>query len=135
MKSPKARLEIQGTLCSGLGEGAQFTQLAWAAREFRDKLGFAPYPGTLNLMLAGKAWAEARSRLQRSAGIAIVPPSGYCAAKCFAVTVNERIAGAVVLPEVGNYPADKCEILAAVGLRQALDLRDGDTVRLRVEVE
>lgn len=134
MKPSKARLEIEGTLVSGLGEGAQFTQLPWAAREFREKLGFAPYPGTLNLTLSGEAWADARSRLQRAAGIAIVPPSGYCAAKCFAVTVNERIEGAVVLPEVGNYPSDKCEILAAVGLRQALDLRDGDRVRLWVEV-
>lgn len=128
-------IEVEGRLCSGLGEGARFTQLTWAAREFREKLGFAPYPGTLNLMLSGEAWAAARSRLQRSAGIAIVPPSGFCAAKCFPVTVNGRIGGAVVLPEVGNYPADKCEILAAVGLRQALDLRDGDAVRLRLEIE
>ncbi|MCM2251651.1 MAG: CTP-dependent riboflavin kinase [Ramlibacter sp.] len=134
MKSLKLNLEVEGTLCSGLGEGARFTQLAWAAREFRDKLGFAPYPGTLNLMLSGADWTAARSRLQQAAGIAIVPPSGFCAAKCFPVTVNDRIEGAVVLPEVGNYPADKCEILAPVGLRQELDLRDGDAVRLRVEI-
>jgi riboflavin kinase, archaea type len=128
-------IEIEGTLCSGLGEGARFTQLAWAAREFREKLGFAPYPGTLNLMLSGAAWAAARSRLQQAAGIAIVPPNGFCAAKCFPVTVNGRIEGAAVLPEVGNYPTDKFEILAPVGLRQELDLRDGDAVRLRVEIK
>jgi riboflavin kinase, archaea type len=127
-------IDLEGTLCSGLGEGARFTQLPWATREFREKLGFAPYPGTLNLMLTGAGWDSARARLQQAAGIAIVPPSGFCAAKCFPVTVNERFAGAVVLPEVGNYPADKCEVLAPVGLRQELDLRDGDAVRLRVEI-
>ena len=51
MKPPKLKLEFGGTLCSGLGEGARFTQLPWAVREFRDKLGFEPYPGTLNLLL------------------------------------------------------------------------------------
>lgn len=128
-------IEIEGTLCSGLGEGARFTQLAWAAREFREKLGFTPYPGTLNLMLSGPAGAAARSRLQQAAGIAIVPPSGFCAAKCFPVTVNGRIEGVVVLPEVDDYPADKFEVLAPVGLRRELGLCDGDAVRLRLEIE
>lgn len=134
MKPRKLKLEFGGTLCSGLGEGARFTQLPWAAREFRDKLGFEPYPGTLNLLLSGTDWEVARSHLQRARGIAIVPPEGFCAARCFRVTVNERVEGAVVLPEVGDYPADKCEVLAPVGLRQRLDLRDGDAVRLRVEI-
>lgn len=121
-------------MCSGLGEGARFTQLPWAMREFRDKLGFAPYPGTLNLRLPGADWAAARSRLQQAAGIAIVPPEGFCAARCFRVTVNDRVEGALVLPEVGDYPADKCEILAPVAIRQQLGLRDGDAVCLRVEI-
>ncbi len=128
-------IELEGQLLSGLGEGSVFTQLDWVAREFREKLGFAPYPGTLNLRLKGRAWAAARSKLQRAAGIPIVPPNGYCAAKCFAVTINERIQGAAVIPEISDYPADKFELLAPIALRQELKLRDGDTVRLRVSIE
>ncbi len=126
--------ELEGRLCSGLGEGARFTQLEWAEREFREKLGFSPYPGTLNLSLTGSAWAEARSRLQRASGIAIVPPQGFCASKCFAVLINERIEAAAVLPDITDYPADKFEVLAPVAVRQELNLQDGDTVRLRVEI-
>lgn len=128
-------IDLEGRLCSGLGEGASLTQLDWAAREFREKLGFAPYPGTLNLNLTGGAWMAARSRLQQAAGIAIVPPSGFCAAKCFAVMINDRIEGAAVLPDVREYPADKFEILAPVAVRQELNLQDGDAVRLRIEIK
>lgn len=128
-------LELVGTLCSGLGEGAKFTQLAWAEREFREKLGFSPYPGTLNLSLTGSAWAEARLRLGQAAGVAIVPPPGFCASKCFAVMINERIKAAGVLPDIAGYPADKFEVLAPVAIRRDLNLQDGDMVRLRVEIE
>ncbi|RZI43739.1 CTP-dependent riboflavin kinase [Herbaspirillum sp. HC18] len=128
-------IELEGRLCSGLGEGAVFTQLDWAVREFREKLGFAPYPGTLNLSLKGPAWTSAREWLALAAGIVIDPPQGFCAARCFPVLINDRIEGAAVRPDVGDYPADKFEILAPVGVRQELDLRDGDTVRLRVTIK
>jgi riboflavin kinase, archaea type len=128
-------IELEGRLCSGMGEGAIFTQLDWAVREFREKLGFAPYPGTFNLSMDGPAWTDARTRLLQTAGIAIDPPRGFCAAKCFPVVINDRIEGAAVLPDVGDYPADKFEILAPVGVRRELDLRDGDAVRLRVTIK
>lgn len=132
MKSPN--IELEGRLCGGMGEGALFTQLDWVVREIRKKLGFAPYPGTFNLLMTGPAWADARCRMRQAAGIAIEPPGGFCAAKCFPVVINDRIEGAAVMPDVADYPDDKFEILAPVGVRQELDLRDGDAVRLRVEI-
>ncbi|MCF8199467.1 MAG: CTP-dependent riboflavin kinase [Sulfuritalea sp.] len=127
--------ELEGKLCSGLGEGAKFTQLEWAEREFLEKLGFSPYPGTLNLSLAGSAWANARSRLHQAVGIPIVPPQGFCASKCFEVLINEQIEAAAVLPDIADYPTDKFEVLAPVAVRQKLDLQDGDIVRLRIKVK
>ena len=128
-------IDLEGRLCSGLGEGAKFTQLDWAAREFRDKLGFAPYPGTLNLNLNGDTWLAARTKLQQASGIAIVPPSGFCAAKCFPVMIGDRIEGVAILPDVQNYPADKFELLAPVAVRQELNLQDGDAVKFRIEIK
>ncbi len=40
---------IQGIVQGGLGQGNSFTQLDWVRQQFRDKIGFDPYPGTLNL--------------------------------------------------------------------------------------
>jgi riboflavin kinase len=127
-------MELQGTLCSGLGEGASFTQLDWVAHAFREKLGFVPHPGTVNLNLTGDAWSKARARLRQTAGIAIIPPPGFCAAKCFAVLLNERVEGFAVLPEVPDYPANKLEIVAPVFVRRELNLRDSDCVNLWIDI-
>lgn len=128
------RAALSGRLCSGLGEGAGFTSLDWVVREFREKLGYRPYPGTVNLSLTGEAWQQTRLRLHSAKGIVIDSPPGFCAAKCFEVLINECIRGAAVLPAVDNYPVDKLEIVTPVALRKELNLRDGDIVSIYVQV-
>ena len=125
-------IALVGAACSGLGEGASFTQLDWVRQEFLVKLGFEPYPGTFNLLMRGAAWEEARSMLARESGIAIAPAPGFCAAKCFHVVVAGRITGAVVFPEVADYPPEKFEVISAVPVRQTLGLADGDEVSVSV---
>lgn len=124
--------EIAGVVCSGLGEGAMFTQLPWAQAEFRSKLGFVPYPGTLNLEMTDEKWCELHGVLAREAGIPIVPAEGFCAARCFKVTLGDTVEGAIVIPEVEGYPNDKVEIIAPVAIRERLGLRDGDRVWMRI---
>ena len=126
---------LQGHLCSWLGEGAGFTALDWVEHQFHAKLGFRAYPGTLNLNLAGDDWDTARAAMQAAAGIAIEPPPGFCAAKCFAVRIAGRIEGAAVLPDVADYPTDKLEIVAPVAVRRELRLNDGDRVTLQLQIE
>ena len=125
---------LAGRLCSGLGEGAGFTALDWVEHQFHAKLGFWAYPGTLNLHLAGSKWDTARDAMQAAAGIAIQPPPGFCAAKCFAVLLEGRVAGAAILPDIPDYPVDKLEIVSPVALRQELRLSDGDRVTLQVHI-
>ncbi|MCZ7655476.1 MAG: CTP-dependent riboflavin kinase [Rhodocyclaceae bacterium] len=97
-----ATLLLEGEACTGLGEGASFTQLEWVRREFLAKLGFEPYPGTFNLHMSGPDWEEAKRVMAREAGIVITPEPGFCAAKCFLVVVAGRITGAVVFPEIAG---------------------------------
>jgi CTP-dependent riboflavin kinase len=123
-------LQIEGEVCSGVGEGARFTQLDWVRREFLAKMGFEPYPGTFNLRMGGPDWAKAREVLAREPGISITPEAGFCAAKCFHVVVAGIITGGVVFPEVAGYPSDKVEVISAVPIRVALGARDGDRVTL-----
>ena len=126
---------LEGFLCSGLGEGAGFTSLDWVDHQLHGKLGFRPHPGTVNLKLAGSDWNTARNAMLAAAGIAIEPPPGFCAAKCFAVLIAGRIEGAAILPDVDDYPADKLEIVAPVAVRRELHLQDGDRVALRLQIE
>jgi CTP-dependent riboflavin kinase len=42
----------------------------------------------------------------------------------------EALKGAVLLPEVANYPKDKIEVIAAVRVKDRLGVRDGDPLTL-----
>jgi riboflavin kinase len=47
-------MEISGTIESGAGKGAYFTQVDWVVEQCREKLDLTPYPGTLNVRIEGK---------------------------------------------------------------------------------
>jgi riboflavin kinase len=128
-------MQVDGTVTSGLGEGAGFASLSWVVEQVVAKLGYVPFPGTFNLRMHGEAWQLARGRMERATGIGIDPPEGYCRAKCFAVDLPGGLPAAAVLPEVDGYPADKLELLAAVSVRRHLTLRDGDSLRLTLVME
>lgn len=125
-----ATWNLRGRVISGLGRGAHFTQLGWACRAFRTRLGIEPYPGTLNLWLDARALAVWQAvRTQPEMTIA-PPPDQGCAAHCFAVRIAGRLPAAIVLPDVAGYPPHQVEMVAAVPLRAELELRDGDEMVL-----
>lgn len=134
MMTTSIELELEGEVAAGLGEGVRFTTIDWVVAEFRRKLGFIPWPGTLNLRMRGSAWDWARSRLRAAAGIPITPRNGFCPAKCFGVHIAGHLTGAVVFPETPDYPDDKFEIVAPLSIRETLGLQDGDLVNLRLDL-
>ena len=126
---------LSGRLATGIGQGRHFTGLGWARIQFIHKLGIDPWLGTLNVVVDDPDAAAVWARLKRAAGTRIENPGNGprdCGARCYRVLVEGRIAGAVVLPEVGGYPPAQVEVIAAVGLRRALGVEDGDPVRLVV---
>ena len=129
-----ARHALTGKLVSGLGEGAGFTRTEWARRQFVELLGIDPYPGTLNLVVEDEADFETWRTIRKQAGVTVTPPDrGWCKGTCYRATVAGTIKGAVVVPEIADYPAGKIEIIAETGLREALGLVDGDPVTLVIE--
>ncbi|MEM1540504.1 MAG: DUF120 domain-containing protein [Candidatus Bathyarchaeia archaeon] len=125
---------VKGKILSGSGEGAFFIFLPWVKRQIKEKLGFIPYPGTLNLRLIGK-YVEVRNLLQSAKAMEILPEPGYCRGKCFMAYIKSDVACAVVLPCVENYPEDILEIIAPLNLRENLKLKDGDEVEVRIFLE
>ncbi|MGH7767880.1 MAG: DUF120 domain-containing protein [Candidatus Binatia bacterium] len=124
--------KITGVIFSDLGRAASFMALDWVQGSLSDKLGFSPYPGTLNLRLrtAGEKelWRVVRETGQ---GIEITAPdAAFCQARCFLVEIEGKHQGAVILPEVEGYPADKVEVVASVRLKDELGLADGEPVTL-----
>jgi CTP-dependent riboflavin kinase len=109
--------------------------LDWVQQALARSLGFAPFPATLNLRPAGAADAAAWQSIREDASYYSYMPAheGACRARTYRVTVrSERaaISGAVLLPEVQGYPADKIEIVAPLRLKDFLGLKDGDELTL-----
>lgn len=129
-----ARHALTGKLVSGLGEGAGFTRMQWARRQFVDLLGIDPYPGTLNLLVEDEADLETWRAIRKRAGLTVVPPDpGWCNGTCYPAMVGGAIKGAIVVPQIADYPTGKIEIISETKLREALGLVDGDPVTLEVE--
>lgn len=127
---------VRGKVSSGLGEGKFFTQLTWARSQFIEKLGIDPYPGTFNVGLEDPEDRERVATFRKMAGIEIVPDSSeFCSGKCFSVVLEGAIVGAVVFPEVDDYPVDKLEIIASVNIKSALNVADGDAVSVTLLAE
>lgn len=127
---------IKGKLASGIGQGRHFTRLDWARQQFMERLGIDPYPGTVNVIVEGGDDEAVWARLKATPGIRIDNPNDGpfdCDGRCYRVAIEGRIPAAVVFPEVDGYPANQIEVIAAVGVREALRIADGDAVTLVIE--
>ena len=125
-------IEFSGTVFSGQGEGRRFIELPWVKRQIQEKLGFIPYPGTLNARLL-KESMERRKFLDDAEGMRICPPEGYCSGLLFKAEI-EGLDCAVVVPQVEGYTLDVLEVIASVNLKEKLGLRDGDEITITVHV-
>ncbi len=123
---------LTGKVITGLGEGQYYISLDGYRIQFREKLGFDPYPGTLNIKLDPES-IELRKRISLHITIAGFTNhnrtfgNGYC----FNIKMSE-IQGAVIVPERTHYPEDIIEIIAPVNLRKSLNLKDGSFVQVEV---
>ncbi|MET1124770.1 MAG: winged helix-turn-helix domain-containing protein/riboflavin kinase [Archaeoglobaceae archaeon] len=127
-------IKISGRVFSGLGEGRYYVSLDGYRKQFREKLGFDPYPGTLNLKIP-REQMHFRRMLEREEGILI---KGFRSenrtfgdVKAFKAKIKDTEC-AVVLPKRTHYPPDVLEIIAPVKLRNSLGLEDGDMVEVEV---
>jgi len=59
---------ITGKIISGIKKGAFFTQLDWVQEQCLEKLGFKPFPGTLNLEIPDES-AKTIEALQPQEGL------------------------------------------------------------------
>lgn len=126
------KIVLHGKVFSSTKKGQTYVSLPWVKKQIKEKLGFNPFVGTLNLRLQNQ---PSINELHEADGIMITPENGYCTAKCFKALVNKKVEGAVILPDVPDYPNEVLEVLAPVNLRKTLNLNDGDSVEVLVTLE
>jgi len=126
-------LQIKGRVFSGSGEGAKFVQLPWVRKQIKEKLGFVPYLGTLNVKLTSDS-INLENLLEKAKPIEITPKKGFCRGRCFNVFFMGNVKCAVVIPETSDYPKNVIEVIAPVNLRERFRLKDGDIVEIKIMV-
>ena len=130
------RTDVAGkNLCRPERCAHYFTRLDWARRQFIEKPGIDPFPGTINLIVEEPDSIEVWKRNWNTAGVRINNPNDGphdCDARCNPVSIDSQIDGAIVLPEVAGYSPIQIEIIATMGVRDALDNDDGDSLRLKI---
>ncbi len=123
-----------GKVVSGVKQAAFFTQLDWVQEQCMEKLGFRPYPGTLNLELSEES-LPIIDALQKEEGVTLIPPDPkFCIAKALPVSSGEA-SGAIIIPseDVKVHGKNIVEIMAPIMLKKALDVKDGDSLTFIVK--
>jgi len=131
--SKKREMVLKGTITSGLGEGKYYTCIDEYVKQFVEKLGFRPIPGTLNVRIWGE-YIDRFRELESTEGIEIrgfaTEDRTFGGAKCFFVKIKGLNAAAII-PNRSHH-SDILEIIAPYRLREKLNLKDGDNIEIKV---
>jgi riboflavin kinase len=135
-----ADVELAGVVTSGMGEGRHYISLSGYMEQFRERLGYEPFAGTLNVDL-GDDSVRARARMDALDPVGIDgwedDERTYGPAFCWPATIEtadgRRYERAhVIAPERTHHGEDQLEIIAPDKLREELGLEDGDHVTIHV---
>jgi riboflavin kinase len=127
---------LEGVLFTGLGEGSYYISKERYRKQFIEKLGFDPYPGTLNLKLTTDYDVKTRSELEAYPAIEVEgfknEDRTFGPVKCYPVIIQNEVKGALIEALRSHYDASVIEVIAPVCLRKHLKLKDGHKVKVEV---
>jgi len=129
-------ITLEGVLFSGLGEGAYYVTKDGYRKQFIEKLGFDPYPGTLNLKLTTDYDTKTRAELENYPAIELQgfkdESRSFGAVKCYPAIINNKAKGAVISAMRTHYNSSVIEVIAPTFLRSSLKLKDGNKVKVEI---
>lgn len=132
----RKELQIRGRATSGLGEGRYYLDQKGYVDQFLAKLGFRPYPGTLNLEIRGAELNKLRI-LKASPAIIIEAfqdqERTFGAVDAWHARVRE-VNCAAILPQRTHH-SRTLELIAVEYLRDRLKISDGDELEVLVQLE
>jgi CTP-dependent riboflavin kinase len=127
----KDKLTVSGKIVRGDGKATFFTQLDWVQKQCREKLGFKPFPGTLNLAVDEKK-APLIAAFCQKYGLTLEPPDeAFCTGHVYPVSIM-GVTGAIFAPadDVRVHADNIIELVAPTSLKDALDVDNGDEIML-----
>ena len=130
------RIILTGKVVSGLGEGRYYTEQKGYVQQFKEKLGFTPYPGTFNIEID----LIERNKLRllkdgKSIDIEEFKTNDrtFGKVRCYIAKINDA-KGAIVLPMRSHY-SNILEFVSSDNLRNKLKLEDDDEVKITIYLD
>ncbi len=133
-----ATIDFEGKVVSGMGEGAYYMSLGGYREQFKEKLGYEPFLGTLNIRLTDQIYMNARLELGKHRSILINGFSDgtrtYGWVKCYRASINdgEIESAAVLVLERTHYDDSMLEVIAPISIKNTADVKDGDKIKVQV---
>ena len=138
LNSFPSHVEIKGILTSGMGEGAYYMGLKGYTKQFKSKIGYIPFPGTLNLRIDKKIHQEAIKQFVSLNGIMIKSFSDgkrtYGWVKCFPAKLNNSVDCNLILLERTHHDNSVVELISKTSIRKSAKLKDGAKVTIKIPV-
>ena len=131
-------ITLEGVVFTGLGEGAYYISKEHYKKQLAEKLGFNPYPGTLNLKLTTEYDLKTRAELDAYPAIEIQGFKNenrtFGVVKCYPATIGNKIKGALIFALRSHYDSSVLEVIAPICIRKRLNLKDGHKVKIEVNL-
>ena len=138
LNSFPSHVEIKGTLVSGMGEGAYYMGLKGYTKQFKSKIGYVPFPGTLNVRIDQKIHQEAIKQFETLNGIKIKSFSDgkrtYGWVKCFPAKLNNSVSCDLILLERTHHDNSVIELISKTCLRKTAKLKDNAKISIKIPI-
>ncbi len=129
-------IELKGKIISGMGEGAYYMSLKGYTKQFKSKIGYVPFPGTLNVKLYQKEHVEAIQQLDDLDGQKINSFSDgkrtFGWVKCFTATLNRTINCQLIRLERTHYDNSIIELISKNNICKTADLKIGSQISIKI---
>ncbi|MGZ5511546.1 MAG: DUF120 domain-containing protein [Nitrososphaeraceae archaeon] len=138
IESFKHIIDFEGHIITGMGEGAYYMSLKGYKQQFKDKLGYETYPGTLNIKLNSSLYVEAKKEMLKYPSINIEGFSDQSRTfgwvKCYPAFINDsdNINSSILILERTHYDDSIIEIIAPFSIKELFSLKNGDHIKLKV---
>jgi riboflavin kinase len=138
VESFKHVIDFEGQIITGMGEGAYYMSLNGYKKQFKEKLGYEPYPGTLNIKLNSMSFIDAKKEMLKYPSINIDGFSDQSRTfgwvKCYPAYINDsiNINASILILERTHYDDSIIEIIAPFSIKEQFSLKNGDYIKLKV---
>lgn len=138
LDSMPRQLRFEGSVVTGVGDGAYYMSLSGYREQFIEKLGFEPYPGTLNLKLADRTYINTKRELNTYPGVMIEGFSDgkrtYGWVKCYPARIDDKVDGALLILERTHHDDSIIEVISPVRIKDIAKIDYGDKLAITVSI-